>query len=197
MKRKRRGSPTEDDAGNGNHQSSSHNKKNQKGNATGIHIEAAQDDSPLRVATTAEEEEDTTVRALLTEERFDPNDLNKRNEFWWTPLTYFSYKGNVTMIRYLIARGADCRKTDAEGYFPLYIAAIYGHLEIIKLIYHHGGAHEDVRKHTGNGWPNGWSALCIALHNHVDVVKWLILNKALSPPRDDVAGGGIDDEARP
>ena len=66
------------------------------------------------------------------------------------------------------------------------------------MIYHHGGAHEDVRKHTGNGWPNGWpngwSALRIALHNnHVDVVKWLILNKALSPPRDDVAGGGIDD----
>ena len=187
---KRKGGPTEDDAGNGNHQSISHRKKNQKGNATGTPIEAAQDGSPLRVATTAEEEEDKTVRALLKKLGFDPNDLNKRNKFGWTPLTYFSSKGNVTMIRYLIARGAVCRKTDKDGWSPLYVAALYGYFEIIKLIYHHGGAHDDIRSVDNLGD----SLLRIALRKeHFHVVYWFILKGALSSRHDDVAGGGIDD----
>ena len=191
MKRKRRGSPTtEDDAGNGNHQSSSHSKKNQKGKATGTHIEAAQDDSPLRVTTTAEEEEDTAVRALLTEKGFDPNDLKKRHAYGWTPLTYFSYKGNIAMIRYLTARGADCRKTDMFERFPLYVAAMEGHVEIVQFLSNECGAHEDIRTQT----KHGDSPLHVAFYcGHLNIVYWFTRNGALSSPRTAVDGGGIDD----
>ena len=189
---KRKGGPTEDDAGNGNHQSISHRKKNQKGNATGTPIEAAQDGSPLRVATTAEEEEDKTVRALLTEEGFDPNDLKKRHAYGWTPLTYFSYKGNIAMIRYLTARGADCRKTDMFERFPLYVAAMEGHVEIVQFLSNECGAHEDIRRVNCYGK----SPLDVALNfGNDDTVQWLTLNGALSPPRDDVTGGDMDDMA--
>ena len=36
------------------------------------------------------------------------------------------------MVRYLIARGADGRQANVYGYFPLYVAAIGGHVEILQ-----------------------------------------------------------------
>ena len=92
------------------------------------------------------------------------------------------------MCRYLIARGADCRKGDSYGIFPLYVAAANGRLEIIKLLYHDGGAHDDIRRVTREGY----SPLRVALrYGHFDVVQWMILNEALSTPRD--VDGVIDD----
>ena len=122
---------------------------------------------------------------------FDPNDLNKKDKLGDTPMIYFIIDENVTMVRYLIAHGADCRTTDEGGRFPLYYAASRGHLEIVRLLSHDGGAHEDIRRVTRDG--NGCSPLRIALHkDYFDVVWWLILNGALAP-LDDVDGGGIDD----
>ena len=87
------------------------------------------------------------------------------------------------MVRYLIARGADCRKVDAKGISPLFVAAALGHLEIIKLLYHDGGAHEDIRRVT----TDGTSPLRIALAaGHFHVWEWLILKRALSPRNDGV-----------
>ena len=139
-----------------------------------------------RVATAEDDDEDDkTARALLTEEGFDPNDLKKRNEYDWTPICYYSYKGNVTMIRYLLARGADCRKSTGVC-SPMFWAAFKGHLEIMKLLFQVGGAHEDIRKINRNGA----TPLRIALYiPHFDVVYWLLLNGALSPRQD----GVIDD----
>ena len=136
-----------------------------------------------------EDEDDTTPRALLTTAGFDPDDLNKENNRGYTPMAYYSYMGNVTMVRYLIARGADCRQTDSYGRFPLFWAAFKGHLEIVKLLSRDGGAHEDIRRVVTK---YGYSPLRIALkYDQVDVWKWLILNGALvSRDRD----GGIDDE---
>ena len=122
----------------------------------------------------------------MKEKKFDTNDLNKRNEFGWTPLGYYTYKGNVTMVRYLIAHGADGQKTDAEGCCPLFVAAQRGHLEIMKMLSQVGGFHENIRKVT----VDGWSPLRIALHNgHFHVAQWLILNGALASRDDNV----IDD----
>ena len=121
---------------------------------------------------------DKIARALLTTEGFDPNDLNQENNRGWTPMNYFSMTGNVKkMIRYLIAHGADCRKADAQGRFPLLWAAAEGHLEMVKLLSRDGGAHEDIRRQTNFGT----SPLRIAFINgHVPVDQWLIRNGALA-----------------
>jgi len=146
-----------------------------------------------------EEEEDHTARALLTTDGFDPDDLNKVSlqKWLWTPMIYYSANGNVTMIRYLIAHGADGRKIGNRGIFPLYSAAAYGHLEIVKLLSRDGGALEDIRRRTTDA---GYSPLSMATplraafyNKHFIVVQWLILNGALTSRFDDINGGGIAD----
>ena len=131
------------------------------------------------------------ARALLKEQGFDPDDAHKVNEIGVTPMYYFCAQGNVTTVRYLIARGADCRQTDRCGNTLVYRAAFGGHIEILTLLSQLGGAHEDIRKQN----IFGRSPLHIALeYGHFGVAKWFIRNDALAP-RDDIAhGGGIDDE---
>lgn len=105
------------------------------------------------------------------------------------------------MCQYLFYfRGADCRQTDENGWFPILVAALYGHLEIMKWLDDECGAHEDIRRRTGASYSplqqdrNGDSPLRMALYGgHFHVVQWLIRNGALSSPRDDADGGGIDD----
>ena len=81
------------------------------------------------------------------------------------------------MCRYLISRGADCRKEGPGGSSPMHMAAANGHLKIVQFLYHDGGAQDDIRKQADDGD----FALRVALWNgHVDVWKWLILNEALS-----------------
>ena len=129
------------------------------------------------------ETDNTTARALLTKQGFDPDNLSKVCvvDGWnFTPLIFFCWKGKLLVVRYLIfIRGADWRETDMTGRFPLYWAAMAGHLEIIKFLCHECGAHEDVRR-VSNG---GTSPLEIAFyHGHFRVVPWLILNGALTSP---------------
>ena len=66
------------------------------------------------------EKDDHRGRALL-----------EKNAEGWIPMIYYSRTGNVTMVRYLIARGADGRKVDSDGWFPLLWAAAEGYLEIV------------------------------------------------------------------
>ena len=143
-----------------------------------------------RVATAEDEDEayGKTARALLKLHKFELDDVNKEKD-GWTTMNLFSSIGNFKMCRYLFySCGADCRKTIATGYFPMYYAALYGHLEIVLFLYHECGAHNDIREVT----VDGWSPLRIALHNgHFHVIYWLILVGALAP-RNDVDGGGID-----
>ena len=76
---------------------------------------------------------DNRGRALLKNKGFDPNNVHKVDRHDRTPMLYFSETGNLQMVRYLLARGADCRKANWYGDFPLFVAAALGHLEIIKL----------------------------------------------------------------
>ena len=144
-----------------------------------------------RVAAAENEAYDKIARALLTKEGFDLDDVNKKcniNGFSLTPMIHFSRAGNLQMCRYLLSRGADCRKTNTYGDFPLFVAAAGGHLEIVRFLSHDGGAHEDIRRVTREGY----SPLRVALFNdHFDVVQWLILNGAIFAPLGDVNGGGI------
>ena len=127
------------------------------------------------------------ARAKLTMCKYNPDDLNQENEYGSTPVTFFSQQGNLQMVQYCIDHGADCRKADMFGDFPMIRAVGQGHLEILELLYHRGGAHEDVRRQTK--W--GWSPLRIAfIIWHVPVIQWLIWNGALASRDGD---GGMDD----
>ena len=136
------------------------------------------------------------AQALLTKIGFDPDHINKkcrvkgRYGYWTvTPIFQFCQEGNLTMCRYLLSRGADCRKVDTKGNFPMVAAAAGGHSAIVQWLYHDGGAHDDIQKVT----VAGLSSLCIALFKgHFEVAKWLILNGALAP-HVDVFSGSIDD----
>ena len=105
------------------------------------------------------------------------------------------------MIQYLVSRGADCRKTNTNGGFPMYYAAAWGHIEVVQWLFHHGGAKEDIRKVLRSGQALEQyilqSTACSPLHTallrgYFDVVHWLILNGALAS-RDDVDICIIDD----
>ena len=147
-----------------------------------------------RIATAEDEAYNKMARALLEEKGFDLDDVNMicyiRRWGSTTPMIYFSAAGDLRMCRYLLSRGADCRKNDLQGGCPMYWAACRGLLEIVRFLSHDGGAQEDIRKDTRRGL----SPLWVALGNvHFEVVYWLLLNGALAPPRYDVDGGGIDD----
>ena len=142
-----------------------------------------------RVFAAEDEGYDKTARVLLQEQGFDPDDVLKADTHGSTPMIRFCCLGNLAMCRYLIDRGADCRKANSFGFFPLYYAAKNGHLEICELLLHHGGAHDDIRKQDRDGW----SPLCAALiYKEFDVAKCLIRNGALAT-LGDVDGGVIDD----
>ena len=121
------------------------------------------------------------ARTVLKNMGFDPDNPNKEDKDGWTPMTYYSREGNVTMIRYLIACGIDGRKEDFHGWWPMYYAAYYGRVDVMTVLFHEGGAHDDIRKIT----MDGSSPLSIALFNdHFDVVYWLLLNGALWSSHD-------------
>jgi len=62
------------------------------------------------------------------------------------------------------------------------MAAAGGHWEICQLLSRGSGTHDEIRQQSRHGV----SPVRVALHyDHVDVVRWLILNGALSP-NDDV-----------
>lgn len=164
-------------------------------------------------------EEDTTARAWLTKKGFDPDDVHKKCRFflhddnrrnqhnrrptsWTSPLIHCSKTGNIKMCRYLFSRGAGRSKKNSDAEDSLYYAALYGHLEFVRLLFAVGGAHDTIRKSTTN-YPResplqetsaGFSPLRVALNRgHFDFVQYLILKRALSSPPYDVDGGGIDD----
>ena len=134
------------------------------------------------------EYDDNTARALLKRYKYDPDDVNK-DSYGLTPLTFFCCEGNFKMVQYLLSRGADCRKADSDGWFPLLWAAAYGHLEIVRFLSHDCGTPDDIRRVTSEGY----SPLRIAvIRGQFRVVWWLLLIGALAP-RDDIDCGGIDD----
>ena len=140
----------------------------------------------------------STLLALLKEQGFDPDEMNKAcrvpggGSSLWTPMNWFVRWGNLQMCRYLLSRGADCRKRDSDGWFPLLWAASCGHLEIMEWLSHECGAHEDIWKVDFSGNPPLRLALRFAFSECFDTIQWLIRKQALSI-RASVEGGGIDD----
>ena len=100
-----------------------------------------------------------------------------------TPMGYFASEGDLPMMRWLYSKGASTRDLCVGFYFPMYCAAVHGHLDVCKWLYDHE-ASQDIKRKT--------QAACIASVNglsplrgssmfsdHQELMRWLILKGAL------------------
>ena len=87
------------------------------------------------------------------------------------------------MMRWLYVNGADTRDEDVSYWFPVYVAANHGRLEICKWLYDHGAA-GDIKRRTSIG--DSPLRISFVFSNQRDLSQWLILNGVLC--KDDESG---------
>ena len=130
-----------------------------------------------------------------------------------TPMGYFAMKGDLPMMRWLYANGANTQDNDADlsGFndadrFPMRMAAVHGRFEACKWLFHHGAA-KDVKRRTptdgteraefsmmmgrpAHWYPNGkgliTDTLSFSLPPYRKLSQWLTLKGALC--KDDDSG---------
>ncbi|KAJ5532214.1 hypothetical protein N7494_008766 [Penicillium frequentans] len=67
------------------------------------------------------------------------SDFNVWDYLGRTPLTWAAATGNETVVKLLLARGADPNSATKENFTPLFYAAAYGHAAVVRLLIE-GGA---------------------------------------------------------
>jgi ankyrin repeat protein len=65
-------------------------------------------------------------------------DVNKKDNFGYTPLIQAAWRGHTDIATLLIEGGADVNTKDNFGYTALIQATVKGHTDIIKLLRAHG-----------------------------------------------------------
>lgn len=109
---------------------------------------------------------------LVSLDQVDVNAISPSEE---SALMLASLKGQETMVRKLIARGADVNKT---GWTPLHYAASAGHVGIMKLLFEH---HAFVDPES----PNGTTPLMMAAqYGNAAAVKLLLEEGAVPDARN-------------
>ena len=113
-----------------------------------------------------------------------PEILNSRNDNGMTPLSQAAYRGQIEIMRLLLAAGADITIGDNENSGPLHNAAVGGSVEAVALLIASGA---DVNTRDDNGMV----PLLYALnYSHPDVARLLIergADPAASSPRGTTA----------
>jgi ankyrin repeat protein len=110
-----------------------------------------------------------TVIYLLEEAKLS---VNYADEFKRTALQAAASKGQTSIVKLLLDKGADVTVANKEGWTPLNSASDSGHVDIVKLLLDNGA---DVTVTS----ENGWTPLNLASDSgHVDVVKLLLDNGA-------------------
>lgn len=109
-------------------------------------------------------------------------DINKVDQFGYTPLMTVAEAGKTDTARILISKGADVNAEVSLGQNGCVTALMYaasnGHSEIVKLLIDNG-ADVNVENYNTIGSFAGLTALKYAIHDdHVDVVKILLKNGA-------------------
>ncbi|OQV15346.1 Protein arginine N-methyltransferase 5 [Hypsibius exemplaris] len=102
----------------------------------------------------------------------------------WTPLMLACVKGNLDMIRYLVAHGADVHFENKDGWNAFHLACREGNLEACKLLQELDptGTSESCSK-------NGRSPLhTAALHGRRSVVQFLLRECGYKPTTQDATG---------
>ncbi len=79
------------------------------------------------------------VKALVAA---NPKIVNEKDARGRTPLHFASGAGNVEIVKFLIAGGADVKAADPDGFTPLHWAASAGFLSLVDYILSHGGSAE-------------------------------------------------------
>ena len=129
---------------------------------------------------------------------FDPNNVTKRmlgspyddeDYFKITPMGYFAEKGDLPMMRWLYANGANTRDTNVSFWFPMYAATVHGHLDACKWLYEHGAADDITRNAVGNTINR--RPLKTAFETFRAMSRWMILKGAICESND---SGELDAE---
>ena len=140
-------------------------------------------------------EDEETARKKMEEAGFDPDDVmkectlsrsahkacsSKSIGLRMRPMTYFCRIGDLKMCRYLLSKGASTMATPTSGFwFPMYTAALGGHLDVCKWLYNHGAKDDISRSNSGNYTP-----LSAAVNEHSidrkNTSRWFILKGVLS-----------------
>jgi len=106
-----------------------------------------------------------TVIYLLEEEKVG---VNQVDEFKRTAVQAAALKGQTSIVKLLLEKGADVTVGNREGWTPLNSASDSGHVEVVKLLLEKGA---DITVATERGWTPLNSA---SSNGHVEVVKLLL-----------------------
>ena len=151
-------------------------------------------------------EDEETAREKMEEAGFDPDDVTKECELSdhaletinivrtlrMRPMAYFCGIGDLKMCRYLLSKGASTTATSTCGWwFPMYSAALGGHLDACKWLYDHGAEGDIIKTNGRNGdIYSHFSPLGCAVGqwsvDRKNTSRWFILKGVLSP--DDKPG---------
>jgi len=85
-------------------------------------------------------------------------DVNERDKYFMTPLSYASKGGKFEVAQLLIECGADINTPNRTGWTPLHLASLYGHIDDVRLLLDHG-ADVNAKKQ------DRWTALHLAVIN--------------------------------
>ncbi|MDR3451355.1 MAG: ankyrin repeat domain-containing protein [Rhodoferax sp.] len=108
------------------------------------------------------------AQALLDAPKIDVEARNRQDE---SPLMIAALKGQLDMVRELIAKGADVNK---PGWAPLHYAATGGHLEIMSLLL-------DNSAYIDAASPNGTTPLMMAASYGTPAAVKLLLDEGADP----------------
>jgi ankyrin repeat protein len=115
-------------------------------NGADLHVRGYYGKNPLHAAAQSGSLE--VVRILV---KFDPADINARDEAGWTPL--FGASGGChlkdgSVVRFLLEHGADIHARSRGGWTPLHWASFRGAQEVVRMLLKHGA---DVEAKDGLG----------------------------------------------
>jgi len=132
-------------------------------------------------------EEEETAQEKLKEVGFKPNNYTRlltRVAFYsFTPMVHFAKVGDLKMCRFLLSKGASTTSGTGDASFPMYQAALYGHLDVCKWL-HRNGASADIRRTNSKGFTPLGAAIAGECKDSRNITRWFILNGALSRDSD-------------
>ena len=101
-----------------------------------------------------------------------PQSASARGGLCGTPLHSASFKGHLTVVRYLLRHGVDANVRDSGKDTSLLLASWRGHRDVVQCLLEHG-ADVDLQDGFGNT-----PLMLAASHSHVDVVRMLLEHNA-------------------
>lgn len=110
------------------------------------------------------------ILELLIDAGASLDSMSTRNGVQYSPLSYAAFKGNIECIQLLLSADADKNKAADAKTFPLFLAALFGHVGVVRVLLEAGVAANGA---TVSG--EGAVPLCAAAHKgYVSIVRLLV-----------------------